>query len=537
MENINLWDLNLKECKYTNDINDIINKIIKGMEFTIIDSYTPGDEITNNLDIKADSNNTSLTYTDESHKAIIYNDSYIILNFKFYQENSKKIEEALYLKAKNKTYTNSKYIFGYKTKEDLENTTKLSISYEELLNEDINNLQCLKDNTLIDIGGNNNYDIDYNHEEKRLQNTKIFLDKLDKLNKNFIVNLGVRKRSNFEKTFKTQYQNLNLVINTDNQDYSYQKYMEGEKKLNELVAPIKNANLSPLEKYFAVYNIAKNFKDYKENENNKLEARNLRYILNNEYIVCVGFSNLLIALLDKVGINANQISVKADTSYDNGFTVEEKTVEKAGHARVIVNIDDDKYNVHGIYMADPTWDNNLGNNLLNHSLMTFDKMQISDRMFWQNTSHDTILDIHNFKEFNEQVNFLIKRAFKEEKENSYKKDDYNHILLTTYETVILNMIKPLSCDPEINKYYDILKNCKTEKDYIDLLTKMGNYLVERINKPIKDSIILKASSEYARQANDSRYIESKDYFEYENKAFPYIMTDDNHNLEDKPKSR
>ena len=71
-----------------------------------------------------------------------------------------------------------------------------------------------------------------------------------------------------------------------------------------------------------------------------------------------------------------------DTSYDDGFTIEEKEVEDSGHARCIVSMDDDKYNVHGLYVSDPTWDNQLDENRLNNVLMTFDKMDISRRMFY-----------------------------------------------------------------------------------------------------------------------------------------------------------
>ena len=64
--------------------------------------------------------------------------------------------------------------------------------------------------------------------------------------------------------------------------------MEEEKKLEELVKDIKTSNLSQFEKFIAVYNIVKNYKEFKENENNRDQARALRYILDNEYMVCVG---------------------------------------------------------------------------------------------------------------------------------------------------------------------------------------------------------------------------------------------------------
>ena len=92
------------------------------------------------------------------------------------------------------------------------------------------------------------------------------------------------------------------------------------------------------------------------------KSRALRYILDNEYMVCVGYAKLLVELLDKVGIDATLLSVEVDTSYDDGFTLDEKIVEASGHKRAIISIDDNKYNLHGLYISDPTWDNSQKDN-------------------------------------------------------------------------------------------------------------------------------------------------------------------------------
>ena len=301
--------------------------------------------------------------------------------------------------------------------------------------------------------------------------------------------------------------------------------MQEEKKLETLITPIKNANLSPLERYLAVYNIVKNYKLYKENKDDKNKARYLRYILDNEYMVCVGYSKLLTELLDKVGIDANGISIDVDTSYDDGFTREEKEVELAGHQRSIISIDDDKYNIHGLYMADPTWDNSLPNNYLNHALMPFDKMQISKRMFAYN-NYDVILDIHNFQEFNQQVNFLLKRQFKDTK-NFFNNKTYNEILLKSYEMVCGKIIKAIQCDPKYQEFKIILSNCKSEEDYTNFLSQIGNYLLTRINKDISSEVILEAATASFQKLNnpsDSKkyYDETKnEYLERDLKTFPY----------------
>lgn len=425
--------------------------------------------------------------------------------------------------------------FGEYTKVVLERSHEISINYNDILTGNYENLRFLPDNAYISINLSPSDDITISEEEK-FTNIRKFLDNLDllneRLNKKLFINFNVKKRSVFKKVFNKSYQNLNLVIYNDFHNYSYVEYMEEEKRLEELVEGIKNADLSPLEKYFAVYNIVKNFKPYKKNENDKAAPRRIRYILNNEYMVCVGYSDLLTILLDKVGIDANTIDVGVDPSYKGGFTLEEKVVERVGHRRVIVNIDDDKYNVHGIYMSDPTWDNNLDENYLNHSLMTFDKMQVSKKMFWLSTS-DVILDIHNFDEFNQQVNFLLKRAIKT-RNDIYP--SFNSALLEAYKSVIISILESLECDPEMNKFLITLNDCVEEKDYINLLTNLGNYLLKRTNKPVDDKIILSAAREYPRQINDARYLESKDYFQREDIAFPYTITSKDIELVEKGKT-
>ena len=46
------------------------------------------------------------------------------------------------------------------------------------------------------------------------------------------------------------------------------KIIKEEAKLEKLISPVKNSNLSPFEKYIAIYNIVKNFKEYNEAPNN-----------------------------------------------------------------------------------------------------------------------------------------------------------------------------------------------------------------------------------------------------------------------------
>lgn len=603
----NLWDLNIKDTYlFTNDINEFLecieNELIN-TDFLVTKQYKPGDPVNNVLDNKANKENIYLTYTDKDHQvAVSANDYYdTVINPEFFQKYKKEIKEAFNKTIKNskKTYfslnanlfndelfdyliTNrqdatlylkdidlteeqlkkldnlfmnitlennnikkqicSKYAFDYKTPNDLKTSNKFDIILDSLKENKIENLRFLPDNAIINIIVHDFYH-EYS-EEEILTLISEKLDILDKLNKKFIVKIPVDKRNIFQKLFKTNYNNLDLIIKNDSYEYPYQQYLEEEKKLDSIVEPIKNANLSPLEKYIAVYNIVKNFKPYKENTENPEYSRYLRYILDNKYMVCVGYAKLLEVLFNKVGINTQHLSVSVDTSYKKGFTLEEKPVEYAGHARVIVDLDDDKYNIHGLYMSDPTWDNNLENSYLNHSIMTFDKMQISNILFKYNTYSNIILDIHNFQEFNDQVNFLLKRTLNKDSILTQNKT-FKEKLLYAYKNITTSVIDSFECDPNSQKFYQALKNCQEENDYINLLTKIGHYLVTRINKPIQDETILQANLTGIKVLNNLdentlNNLKNEQEISYEKREefyFPYILPEDNDfNLEDKNKS-
>ena len=596
MEEIKLWESNDK-FTFLNNIEEVIDAIKNNklkMCFDLKDKFIPGEEITSMFDNYASKRNCLFTYTDINHPVAI-SEYQIFINptfFKQYEDIIKKefinqvinnpkqtysiekeiftdqlLEELLkihdvslylynvdltndqinkikekfincYVKKDGKlNQISSRYLFSYYTKDALEQTNNILVSVDDLIKSDFNNLKYLKENSVITININSDLKV---QEEKVLNLLKDKLLILDKLDRKYIIKFKVEKRSIFNKIFKDiKFNNLDLVINNDYYDYPYEEYLKEEEKLDELVKDIKDKNLSPMEKYLYVYNIVKNYKPYKENHEDKDQSRYLRYIIDNEYMVCVGYANLLTTLLDKVGINATEVSIGTDISYDEGFTNEEKIVEIAGHKRAIVSIDDDKYNIHGLYITDPTWDNDLDKNYLNHALLPFDRLQTEKRMFEYNAD-EPILDIHNFNEYNDQINFLIKRELKfQEQYDLYKDYPFSKKICMAYQDVAKKLFKTLKCDPNYQTFLNNLNECKNEQDYINFYTNLGNYLIKRINNPINEETLFQINKELLiklqKENIDSIDKETRnDYYELDNIQFPYeIPNDSEFNLEDK----
>ena len=151
---------------------------------------------------------------------------------------------------------------------------------------------------------------------------------------------------------------LNLLRNPQIHEnvFFYDKYNEGKEmtlkeliemynKLLTLIKDVKDKNYSPAEKLFYAYNIVKS-RIYKKEEKHEDEtiSRNLAEILECKKIVCEGFANFLLGLCEVLEIPTEKIIWI------------HKSKRKAGHDTVAVYLNDEKYNIHGIYAIDPTWD-------------------------------------------------------------------------------------------------------------------------------------------------------------------------------------
>lgn len=151
---------------------------------------------------------------------------------------------------------------------------------------------------------------------------------------------------------------LNLLRNPQIHEkvFFYDKYNEGKEmtlkeliemynKLLTLIKDVKDKNYSPAEKLFYAYNIVKS-RIYKKEEKHEDEtiSRNLAEILKCKKIVCEGFANFLLGLCEVLEIPTEKIIWI------------HKSKRKAGHDTVAVYLNDEKYNIHGIFAIDPTWD-------------------------------------------------------------------------------------------------------------------------------------------------------------------------------------
>lgn len=125
---------------------------------------------------------------------------------------------------------------------------------------------------------------------------------------------------------------------------------ESRKLVNNINSlEINGKKLSNLEKFMVLYRFVAD-RYFTENEKDPMRSRNYISTFSGEYAVCVGFSELLTTLCDECGIICTDQYLFVGEKNDFVHT------KLHNHKNNLVYIDDPKYNVKGIYIADATID-------------------------------------------------------------------------------------------------------------------------------------------------------------------------------------
>lgn len=238
---------------------------------------------------------------------------------------------------------------------------------------------------------------------------------------------------------------INIVSQKNVSILPLNKMKELDLRLDLMVSEIKNSTLSPYEKYIAAYNIVKSFKEYNYYLDNKDfdqlisdQSRNPYLVLINEYIVCAGYVLLLQLLLNKLDIPSHywmlNISEKSES-------------DSLSHARLYVNIVDDKYDINGYFMCDPTWDrvDKKYSDLYGYQYLSMSCVE----------SHDYGTDSPSYYYFSDDIDVFNDQMFINTIEYLAKIDDL-------YE--IFYVVKDL--DPDFHAQLSKLENAEEQKEAV-----------------------------------------------------------------------
>ena len=113
---------------------------------------------------------------------------------------------------------------------------------------------------------------------------------------------------------------------------------------------IKQLGLSQMETIMYVFDQVRNRVYTFENEDEScFKSRDLSEVMFGDKIVCAGYANIFHVLLHYIGIKNLVVHLI------------EKDNPKSGHARNIIYVQDDKYDIDGVYYFDPTWNSKRKN--------------------------------------------------------------------------------------------------------------------------------------------------------------------------------
>lgn len=198
----------------------------------------------------------------------------------------------------------------------------------------------------IDFISDKEVDIKVSSNEELFLKTYNYLSSRYKINKCVYKNMSILNYSTDKLDIINNECDLKIIYDINEVDYEEYKGLYETIKYYRML--INENNLSPVEKVMYAYDIMKTF-PYNESKKDVYDSRDPHRIVETGNIVCVGYSDMLRMILN--GLDNN---IKITNLIVSGHD-KQKNVDY-NHARNIIRIDDNKYNIHGIYSIDATWD-------------------------------------------------------------------------------------------------------------------------------------------------------------------------------------
>ncbi len=277
------------------------------------------------------------------------------------------------------------------------------------------------------------------------------------------------KEKEYLYEFEEKYNRVYFNVNEDRM-YKISDLKKLDKTMDLMVKDISESNLSPFEKYLAVYDIVKSYKMYKECEKSKTASRAIYSALLSDYIVCLGYVNLFNELLSRIGIASDELNC---------------VMNKNPHSIAITYIKDSKYNIDGFQLSDPSTESGKKD---------FIQKPLTQKYIFSNFTFEEAI---NYYRNIDSLNF-----FKEE--NPYKMLEYmdgnfgkmyTRMFFNEKYKEIMKKINPYNIyenDEPLNIFKDLLKEIGNNEYTLEDSKKTISYIQKRLNTKINYEDKLKA---------------------------------------------
>lgn len=125
-------------------------------------------------------------------------------------------------------------------------------------------------------------------------------------------------------------------------DCTIEEFIIMRKNIDSIINDIQSKKLSNFEKIIYLYDMVKKYNYKKSKDNYSMDGRQLHKIFNTKSIICSGYARIVSQVLNEIGIQAGIYKLITNNN--------------ELHARNIVHIKDEKYNINSIYSMEPTWE-------------------------------------------------------------------------------------------------------------------------------------------------------------------------------------
>lgn len=210
--------------------------------------------------------------------------------------------------------------------------------------------------------------------------------------------IHISNRSSFSyDAFVDPQQNSKIqVITTTDEVTDMNVYIKVENEMKKLfgIYEVYRDKLSPFEQVIFLHHLVSSFRKYKEESNDEdwRNSRLLHKLLFSDQIVCAGFSFLLSDLGNRFDLPISEVFTNAN-HYTNG---------NYNHMNNIVFLDDDKYDIHGVYLLDATGDNSPSDIFIfNYCLLTADEYRNHPLDLY--TSGFSLIGVDDFEMFSKRI--------------------------------------------------------------------------------------------------------------------------------------
>ena len=261
----------------------------------------------------------------------------------------------------------------------------------------------------------------------------------------------------------SDYSNIYINLKGNSNAVNIEDIIKTVDIIDNMTNLVKRFDFSQIEQIMYVYDLVRDRIYVKEKSGeSRNNSRDLTSVLLGDKIVCLGFSNIFDAIMQKLNIKS-RIYILNPT--ENG---------KFKHARNVVYVNDDKYNINGIFFFDTTWDCKKDDNKFLESYQYFavNKLNIDCMNEFNNLKDEEFFNFNMYRA-DEIVQLIIHGRYNEIP-NNYFKAVNNLSKFIDDGLVILSNVN--------NNYYENRLN--NDEEYVNYISEKIYYYADLLDQEL-----------------------------------------------------